>query len=390
MKGRVGIYINNRTTSFLCSKFIHEGVHIDFEPVFLYPSESFRNEVNGHNFDCFSSKIIGCDYPWRNRKKFGSWTYFYALSFNKLRSKDIFSDLSGLVVFKDDGTLDRILVLLAKAKGLKTICIQEEAIYEFPDSRSLKTRPVWFERFVQRLVHPDLPLQTESEKGLLADFNIVYGEKKAERLVSKGYPRNQIFSLGNPIYDNCLKKNPPEAADRSIILVHQQTFDHLDNEFDWYEAAAEASKEVGASLTIKLHPRSKRNETDFERLKRSDGPKFTILTSGDVQGDELKYGLFITGDSGAVNRALADGVVPILLNGANPKGRYLDLAQRGAALEALTPSDLKKLIIRFFSEPNIRAVCLSNRDTVLAAHLGPLDGMAGQRYRSRIAHCVNG
>lgn len=393
MKPRVGIFINNRTTAGLARRFLLCGIELPYEPVFLVPSTSFKDEVHGDSFDRFEFRIIGCDFPWRKEKRFRIWTWFYLRSFLAVRSDRAFSGLKALVVFKDDGTLDRVLVLKARRVQMPVICIQEEAIYERTDKQR---ESGWGSSLldaiadrIEAVIDPNLPGGKTVEKGMLSSINIVYGEKKRDRLIARGYPAEQVFVLGHPFYDGLRICEPPSEPPHKILFAHQQTFDNLDNEFDWYEAMVDAAEAVGARFEFKLHPRSKTKAEDI--LSRFGSNNWVgIGQPGDIQASGLDCGLFVTGDSAAVNRALGDGVVPLLLNGANPAGRRLDLADIGAAIEAWTPSQARGAIIAFYKDPEIRRRCLMHRSEAIRAHLGPLDGGAADRYNQKILEVAQG
>jgi hypothetical protein len=387
MKPKIGIFINNRTTAGLARQFLHGGDDLPYEPVFLVPSSRFKAEVHGDAFDAFEFRFIGGDYPWRSRKRFRVWTLFYLLSFLRVRSASTFTGLQALVLFKDDGTLDRVLALKARRTQLPVICIQEEAIYERasvkrPERPGGRVLDVIADR-IEGALHPDLPAGETKEKGLLCTHNIVYGEKKRDRLRACGYPEDRIFVLGHPFYDGLRSSEPPAEPPRKLLFAHQQTFDGLKDEFAWYEALAGGAAAVGASLVFKLHPRSK-TKAEHVRAYFGDSGNVEIGPPGDVQAAPLDCGLFVTGDSAAVNRALGDGVVPLLLNGANPAGRRLDLADRGAAIEAWTPVEARAVVVSFFEDAEIRQRCLSQRADAIQAHLGPLDGGARSRYNQTL------
>lgn len=388
MKPKVGIYINNRTTAGLCRQFLGDAHELPFEPLILARSKAYQEAVCGDQFGDCEFRFIGCDYPWRTRKKHGAHTLYYLLSDRELRRNEAFEGLQALLVFKDDSGLDRLLVIRARQKSIPVICVQEEAIYEGRTRREptgLSKLRVYLQRTIEHWIDPQLPVGGPHEKGLLADLCICYGSKKVERLVSAGYPAEQAVALGHPAYDDLIYSDAvPEACPREIYFAHQQTFDKLVNEFDWYAGLVAGAKAANARLIFKLHPRSKRKKEDLLRHFGKDADCFEVRDTGDVQAQRLESGLFVTGDSAAVNRALADGVVPLLLNGANPGGRYLDLAEKGAALAVNQAAELPGLIEQFFASPSLREKCLSQRASALKSHLGEINGGASKRYQKAI------
>lgn len=286
-----------------------------------------------------------------------------------------------LVTFIDTGWAPRVLAIACERQHIPTVLIQEGPSVQYlptAPARSVRSVVGQIVRHARTKAAPQL--FHHAEDGMHTQYACVYGSLKAASLVAQGKPAEKIFVTGNPLFDDVAAKRIPIRPQRRVILYgHQNLHNAAPMEVAWWKAIIQASKQVGARLIFKVHPRARMSVVDLRALVGEDAESAVEWwADGDIQDMITQADVYVTACSTSAYRAMVEGVPVVLLEGLSTIER-LDLVDQRAALPTYTPTDLPRVLQAAFDEPQTRQSLQIGVDAAVESHLYRLDGLASQR-----------
>ena len=219
------------------------------------------------------------------------------------------------------------------------------------------------------------------------DEYLVFGRAAAEALGARVHA-GTITPVGHCLYDDIARddRRVPDAIDdlkagRPLVLLatqpdEAQVCDVTEDRW-WVKGVAEAGRELGALVAIKLHPGDVETRM-YGALQRAMPDTVAVLPHGEYALADLARGadVLVTRDSTVVFEANLLGVPAVTVNLTGLADRFPFAADGGA----VGVQDYERIL------PSLREVIQTGgekladrRASFLARHTGPADGRAAER-----------
>lgn len=292
------------------------------------------------------------------------------------------------VTFIDGGWSPRLLSLACERQGIPTVLIQEGMTLQSTDAAIRRTPRLMVMDVVRRMRERVAPeLFQALEHGMHTRYACVYGPLKAASLIACGKPQDDIFVTGNPLFDTVVPRRiDAYPRSRTILYAHEVLGHDLDAEARWWRALVQASRDIGAKLIFKMHPRSPFSESHICELLNLAPANTAVqfVSSGDIQDMIADAGVFVTACSTSTYRALVEGVPAVVLQGV-PAPYRIDLPDYGAALAVCRPDALAQTLRAALDAPDVRLGLQPGVDRAIERHLYRVDGQASHRVARVLA-----
>jgi len=233
------------------------------------------------------------------------------------------------------------------------------------------------------------------------DEALVWGGHGADVFAWQLGPETKITQTGHSAYDRAAKANihvPADVAalrkDRSALVVlatQPNEAEYYDDYPSWWmSGVAEACRELGAALVVKVHPADPHMQL-YEQLLAAELDTVTIVEHGRYGLDELLAAAdaMVTRSSTVVFEANLIGTptITIDLSGRDDRVPY---AEMGGAVGVYERRDILPQLRGVLFDEKLREDLAQKRDEFMPAHVGPTDGKATERMSSIIARYANG
>lgn len=310
-----------------------------------------------------------------------------------------------VVLGNDLGILERLFIAQARPMGIPSLLVQDGVIALRPMPVAQVSPSTRLVRAV--LVALGLRLTDPKPYGQNgADRIAVMGEAVAHWLVQQGVPKERIVSTGQPRYDVLYALRQGIAQPNGLESLHlplgQRIILFASQPYLRYGMFAEAeAREIwrtviagiqglgaGYHLVAKLHPAE---DLEWTRhwLGNDFPPEWTLCRDVDTFSLLYHADALVTLFSSTALEALCLGKPVVRLDmGRLPES--IPYAERGAALQASSASELTEHLHRAIHDEATRARVAQAREAFLAAFAGPLDGQASLRVAREIEALVRG
>lgn len=266
------------------------------------------------------------------------------------------------------------LVIEARRRGLPQVCLQHGVIAP------------------RYLTLPCLPF----------DEKLVFGSYPAQIMEQAKHPGMQVTVTGHCLYDD-LGQHPPEISPEVaklregvaglVVLCTQFNEEaYHTREHWWLAGVADACRELGVRLALKLHPSdSRRNVRLYKQVLRPGDDRVVIIPHGRHPLTELLAAcdLMVTRDSTVVFEANLLGKPALTVN-LSRWDEELPYAATGGALGVYRYEDIKPALAALLADSPQRQALEKSRAAFLEAYVGPRDGRATERICAALAARARG
>jgi len=244
---------------------------------------------------------------------------------------------------------------------------------------------------------PFLP-EFDDRDNLQTDYLFVWGKWMQERFEKMGKGKKmRIIQTGNPKFDSIdphLLENPwtpPKGRSRILILSSPQLGSSVlssDEEPSRYaQELLEALKDLGADITLKLHPSEK--EKTYQELLGSLSESITITRSGDILAYVEKSDIVIGPQSTALLEAMLMGRPVLYFNKTGFRCDAPLFNNRDGLREYTDAKEVRRSIDRLLgNEPKAMEGHRPSREQ-MEYYCGPLDGKSSQRVLEAIGRILD-
>lgn len=331
--------------------------------------KSFREKMN--NFFSGLSSLFRKNHTHqieKTKENLDTYLNFLISFLDEMERLIALSNPSSIIVGNDLTFQGRALTLLAKKKGINTICLMHGIITGEP----------------LHACH-------------IVDQFFVYGEKSKNELIRIGNSPQNLIITGTPFLDNLIKqsgivhqlirKHAHVDKDQKYILFAHSGPGHCTSiaHFDMIiKALIHASIElVKYRFIVKLHPKDKLLNY-HELLTKFPEHHLTIVDHGNpdyplsfldwLQGCNL----MITGTSAAAQEAMLLDI-PVITMDFNKEYAHVDFIEEGATIHVTNPMELSSTINNILIKPELFQINRNNANKYLEQSFYKLDGNATRR-----------
>ena len=228
------------------------------------------------------------------------------------------------------------------------------------------------------------------------DEALVWGSHGARLFAWQLGPDTKITQTGHSAYDRAARANIDVPADVAalreahsalvVLATQPNEAEYYDDYASWWmSGVAEACRELGAALVVKVHPSDPYMEL-YEKLAAAEPDTVTIVEHGTYGLDELLAAAdaMVTRSSTAVFEAnlIGTATMTVDLSGRDDRVPY---AKMGGAVGVYERDEILPQLRRMLLDEEFRESLRQTRDEFMPAHVGPTDGKATQRISSIIA-----
>jgi hypothetical protein len=261
------------------------------------------------------------------------------------------------------------LVIEARRRGLPQVCLQHGVIAP------------------RYLTLPCLPF----------DEKLVFGSYPAQIMEQAKPPGMQVTVTGHCLYDD-LDQQPPDISPEvaklregvaGLVVLCTQFNEEAYYTRDrwWLAGVADACRELGVRLALKLHPSdSRRNVRLYEQVLRPGDDRVLLIPHGQHPLTELLAAcdIMVTRDSTVVFEANLLGKPALTVN-LSRWDEELPYAATGGALGVYLYEEIKPALAALLTDSPQRQALANSRAVFLEAYVGPRDGRATERICAALA-----
>lgn len=223
-----------------------------------------------------------------------------------------------LVTFMDDYSVDELLNIYSKKKGIPTIMIQEGSE---PRRNKYSFSIYDFFSFLRNMIFKKY--FNNKATGLNSDYVAAWSKLNYQHFIDAGRTKKNTFIVGCPYIPEKFKKKVKIKKKNNILILHQTLY-HRHSSFKWndelwYNLSIELLKK-NFNVTVKPHPRagSKKEVDLFNKIKKKSKliNKPIQIIKKNVLAEKLisKADLVITCNSVGANNALGNGLPVIYID----------------------------------------------------------------------------
>jgi hypothetical protein len=255
-------------------------------------------------------------------------------------------------------------------------------------AQALGARAVW----IQHGAYPD----RLAWSSFCHDLKLVWGDSVRNSLLRFGHDPDSVVATGGTIYDQFVRRiaaEPPRpplpAQPLRLLFLASRTAGMVSNEAVsrvTLQAMAEAAKDLGAELAVKVHPG---DQTDVPEQVLGGRPGVRIVRSGSSQALILESDIIVVVSSTTGYEACLAGR-PLVVFNLTGEQDFVDYVRLGAALPVVDPADLAPTIQKIVDEATVREGLAAGRQRVLDSGLSGGSGDAAERCAATILHARPG